>query len=78
MLFGKKKKDKLELDTLFRYLATLVALLMAKGYITKEELDIASQPILLLQSDNFEEYAKAIRLALATCAKTADSQKDST
>ena len=66
MLFGRKKKDSLEVDTLFRHFSTLVALLMAKGYITKEELDIASQPILLLQSNNFEEYAKAIKVALTT------------
>ena len=76
MLFGRKKKDRLEVDTLFRHFSTLVALLMAKGYITKEELDIASQPILLLQSDSFEEYAKAIKVALATCAQNSRQSED--
>jgi len=63
------KKARNQSEEALRHLIALVALLIAKGIISEEELDIASQPILLAQSNNLQEYAKSIKVALAACQK---------
>lgn len=75
MLFGRKTEEKV--DKLYRFFSALIGLLIAKGLVTKEELDLAAQPILLLQSNSLEDYAEAIKLALAAQqSKAQQGQKD--
>jgi len=56
VLFGRKTEEKV--DKLYRFFSALIGLLIAKGLVTKEELDLAAQPILLLQSNTHEERVK--------------------
>jgi len=59
------KRARSQAEEALRHLVALAALLIAKGVISEEELTIASQPILLAQSNDLQEYAKGIQVALA-------------
>ena len=70
-MFKDAEARKQSFDALI-YVLALASLLVAKGVITKEELDIATNPLVLAQGKDFESYVRAIKVALQVGKEESD------